>query len=114
MLRRSDRVIEIHFSIILLRQITVNPFKIIGLRLRIARVQLPKVIAITDGTPSSDQLKDWFSNINGANNITYKMELARLANRIVVMESGRIVEEGTHDELMQRKNLYFKLCTSNI
>jgi ABC-type glutathione transport system ATPase component len=31
------------------------------------------------------------------------------ADRIVVLEGGRIVEQGTHDQLLQRRGLYREL-----
>ena len=44
--------------------------------------------------------------------IAHRLSMARLADRIVVMDGGRIVEEGSHEELMARKGLYYKLYTS--
>ncbi|BBH24357.1 ABC transporter ATP-binding protein [Paenibacillus baekrokdamisoli] len=44
--------------------------------------------------------------------VTHKMELAKLASRILVMDRGRIVEAGTHEELMQQRKLYYKLNTA--
>ncbi|HIG16140.1 MAG TPA: hypothetical protein EYQ31_01940 [Candidatus Handelsmanbacteria bacterium] len=35
--------------------------------------------------------------------------LALTAQRLVVMEEGRIVEQGTHDEMMQRKGVFYGL-----
>jgi ATP-binding cassette subfamily B protein len=44
--------------------------------------------------------------------ISHRLGSARLADRIIVLENGQIVEEGTHDELLAHNGLYasmFKL-----
>ena len=42
--------------------------------------------------------------------ITHRMSTLELADRILVMERGRMVDIGTHDELMQRCITYQALC----
>ncbi len=43
--------------------------------------------------------------------ITHRLASSRMADRIFVMRSGRIVEEGTHEELMSCGTLYPELFT---
>ncbi len=44
---------------------------------------------------------------------TQRFSLVDLADRIIVMDSGRIVEEGRHSELMERRGLYYRLYMSS-
>lgn len=41
--------------------------------------------------------------------ITHRLSTVRMADRIYVMESGRIVESGSHDQLMDRQGTYAHL-----
>jgi ATP-binding cassette subfamily B protein len=41
--------------------------------------------------------------------ISHELGLARDADRIVVLENGRLVEEGTHPALLARQGLYSRL-----
>ena len=41
--------------------------------------------------------------------IAHRLSAVRQADRILVFENGRVVEEGVHDSLMQRGGLYHKL-----
>ncbi len=43
--------------------------------------------------------------------IAHRLATVRAANRIVVMDEGRIVEEGTHATLMTRSGLYARLAS---
>ena len=36
----------------------------------------------------------------------------RTADRILVIQSGRITEQGTHQELLQQKGYYYNLYTN--
>ncbi len=43
--------------------------------------------------------------------ISHRFSTVRRADRIIVLEHGKIVEQGSHKELMNNKNLYFDLFT---
>src|SRR5438445_139760 len=44
--------------------------------------------------------------------IAHRLSTIRNADAIVVMDSGKIVEQGSHAELLQRKGFYFRLYNS--
>ena len=44
--------------------------------------------------------------------IAHRLSTIRDANLILVMESGRIVEQGTHDELLAARGAYFRLYSA--
>jgi len=43
--------------------------------------------------------------------IAHRLSTIREADKVVVMHLGRIVEIGTHDELMAKKGMYYGLYT---
>lgn len=63
--------------------------------------------------PSSEY--DFFTNmVNVFKNkigifVTHRFINVRIANKIIVFKKGEILESGTHDELMKKKNYYFEM-----
>ena len=43
--------------------------------------------------------------------IAHRLSTIRKADQILVIEQGRIVEQGTHDDLISRKGRYYDLYT---
>lgn len=43
--------------------------------------------------------------------IAHRLSTIQKANNIVVMKKGKIVEQGKHEELLDKKSEYFKLVS---
>jgi ATP-binding cassette subfamily B protein len=41
--------------------------------------------------------------------VTHRMALAKLADRVLVMKNGKIVQDGTHEHLLQEEGEYKEL-----
>lgn len=88
-------------------------------RLAIARMVLgrPEVVILDEATSALDSaterhLHEALSGfLQGRTTliIAHRLSAVRQADRILVFENGRVVEEGDHDTLMQRGGLYHKL-----
>ncbi|MCP5278825.1 MAG: ABC transporter ATP-binding protein [Thiobacillus sp.] len=88
-------------------------------RLAIARMVLgrPQVVILDEATSALDS--DTERRLHGALSaflagrttliIAHRLSAVRQADRILVFENGRIVEEGDHDSLMRQGGLYHKL-----
>ncbi|RED98919.1 ABC transporter ATP-binding protein [Marinoscillum furvescens] len=89
-------------------------------RLTIARAILknPKVLVLDEATSAldaqSEQLvQEAVSNLMKNRTslvIAHRLSTIQHADRILVMDKGRIVEQGNHEELLEQKGLYHKLA----
>lgn len=88
-------------------------------RLLIARAlyRNPKYLFLDEATNALDTVNEQkiVQALNGAFEnktvviIAHRLSTIRHADQIVVMEKGMVVEIGNHDQLMERKGLYFSL-----
>ncbi|MEO0876887.1 MAG: ABC transporter ATP-binding protein, partial [Bacteroidota bacterium] len=46
--------------------------------------------------------------------VAHRLNTVRLADRIIVLESGEVVEQGTHDELYYNRGAYYQLVRNQI
>ncbi len=87
-----------------------------------ARVLLsdPKIIILDEATSSIDTrtekaLQEGINRLLEGRTgfvIAHRLSTIRNADRIMYIDKGQIKECGTHDELMEKKGLYYKLYTS--
>ena len=88
-------------------------------RIAIARTLLanPKLLVMDEATSALDyetERKVCDNLIHALHDcsvffITHRLSTVRRADRIVVMHQGAIVEQGTHDELMEKRGRYYAL-----
>lgn len=88
-------------------------------RVAIARAILRKspIIILDEATASVDvqtekQIQKAIQNLSGQRTvvaIAHRLSTIRDADMILVIHEGRIAEQGTHQELLEQKGLYFKM-----
>lgn len=74
------------------------------------------VLILDEATSSLDVLteKKIVNNLMAMANktivfVAHRLSIAQRTDRIIVMDQGKIVEEGSHKELLAHKGFYYKL-----
>jgi len=77
----------------------------------------PEILILDEPTASIDPLKEeqlivslkaYLCN-KTAILISHRLGFARIADRIIIMKDGKIVEQGSHDQLIKLKGLYYEM-----
>lgn len=92
-------------------------------RIAIARAILrnPRILILDEATSSLDneseslvqEALDRLMRQRTTVVIAHRLSTIENADKIVVIDGGRLVEEGNHDALMQKEGLYYRLYTRN-
>lgn len=79
-----------------------------------------KILILDEPTASIDpktenEIYENFTKIGEGKTIilvSHRLSAAKLCDRIIVFEKGKVIEQGTHNELMRRKGIYFDMYTA--
>ncbi len=92
-------------------------------RITIARalIRNPKILILDEATSALDNISEYnvqkaiSSSIKGRTTfiVAHRLSTIRDANKIIVMENGEKIEEGTYDELMSKKGKFYELKQLN-
>ena len=95
-------------------------------RIAIARalIRNPRLLILDDATSALDsgseaivqEALDRASSGSGRTTIivSHRLSTIRNADQMAYLEHGRVVEQGTHDELMERNGVYHHLVMSQV
>jgi ATP-binding cassette subfamily B protein len=93
-------------------------------RISIARALYrdPRILVFDEATSALDRISEEAIHKNldailagrTALIVTHSVTTTRHADRILVLQDGAIVEEGTHDELLDERGAYFALISEQV
>lgn len=82
----------------------------------------PKVLLLDEATSALDpeseaKVNDALEKARAGRTvilIAHRLSTVRSADRIIAIDRGIVVEEGTHDELVERKGYYYNLIKAQL
>jgi ABC-type multidrug transport system fused ATPase/permease subunit len=80
-----------------------------------ALARRPRIVFLDEATsaldnPTQEQIRQCLERLNATRSvIAHRLSTIRHADRIYVLVEGRVVDEGTYDELVRRQGIFAEL-----